>query len=65
MTDTNKLDEFHANEALDRCSIIGGMIDDLLLEHPFIKHNLEVYKLIEKAQVSLGEAYQMIGAKHL
>lgn len=49
------LDEFHAHEALDRMNLICSMIDDFILEHPWIKAHSKIQAKIGIAQKILGE----------
>lgn len=62
MPPTNNLDKFSVHEAMDRCHIVGCLIDDTLLYHPVVKCNPELYKLISKASKAIGDAYQLAGS---
>ena len=56
-----KLDAFHRHEALDRSHVILLMLEEVLLQHPFIKANPEISQKLEEAGSYLAQAYQMIG----
>jgi hypothetical protein len=60
-----KLDEFHAHEALDRVHIVMIMIDEILSKHPYIEEDKDIKQAIEDAADHLAKAYQLIGQKHL
>ena len=57
-----KLNPGHAHEALDRCHIILYILDDHLLNHPYVQSDSEVLKEVDAASKHLGKAYQLIGA---
>jgi hypothetical protein len=54
-------DKYHAHEALDRCSIVVGMIDDLLITHPFVVDHPEILAKLEHLAEELAQVYQDIG----
>lgn len=57
----NKLGEFHYHEALDRCYILCGQVDEHLAEHPVVKKHKKIKKNVKKAVTLLAESYQLIG----
>ena len=57
-----KLNPGHAHEALDRCHVILYILDDHLLNHPYVQSDSEVLKEVDAASKHLGKAYQLIGA---
>lgn len=60
----SKLDKYHYHELLDRLHVIMSNIDTHLTQHPVLELEPEVSKLVEEAQTTLWEAYQLIGDKH-
>ena len=60
----DKLDKFHYHELLDRLHVIMTNIDTHLTQHPVLELETEVNNLVEEAQTTLWEAYQLIGDKH-
>lgn len=64
-----RIDPYLAHEALDRCHVIACLLDDHLIQHPFVQQDNDVRKLLCAASDALGAAYQMIGgsrrSKHL
>ena len=59
----NKINEGHYVEALDRLFLVTDIMDCYLMEHPVIKKNKEIKKLIEFSIINLLEAYQRVGNK--
>ena len=59
----DKLDKYHYHELLDRLHVIMSNIDTHLTQHPVLELETEVNNLVEKAQTTLWEAYQLIGDK--
>ena len=62
---TKLLDQFHYHEALDRVHVVMEMMDTHIHQHPVCKINKDISKLVEEAQTSLYQAYQLIGEKSL
>ena len=62
---TQKLDQFHQHEALDRCSVFINIIESELLRHEFVQAHKKIKRLVESAANDLAQAYQLIGAKEL
>lgn len=64
MSEEKKLniDEFHHYGALDRASLFATLVEQQLLDEPFVKMVPEIYELIEKSVELLNEAYMKIGA---
>ena len=60
----DKLDKYHYHELLDRLHVIMSNIDTHLTQHPVLELETEVNNLVEEAQTTLWEAYQLIGDKH-
>ena len=62
-----KKPNYYAHEALDRTHVVRDQVYEYLLSHYYIQQskNKKIRKKIEKAAKLLGEAYQMIGVKHL
>ena len=56
-----KLNPGHAHEALDRCHVLLCMLNDHLLQHPYVESDAEVRREVEAAGKALGRAYQLIG----
>lgn len=54
-------DPFYRHEALDRTHMIATMVDDHLLQHPWVKLNKSVSGKIESALMILADVYQEIG----
>jgi hypothetical protein len=59
----DKLDKYHYHELLDRLHVIMSNIDTHLTQHPVLELETEVNNLVEEAQTTLWEAYQLIGDK--
>jgi len=59
-----KIDQFLVHEALDRCHVINCLLDDHLIQHPFVQQDEEVLRLLCAAGDAIGVAYQMIGNYH-
>lgn len=57
----NELDDFHYHEALDRLTIIGEMIERLLIDHPVLEEHRDLRDTVEKAEDLIGDAYLSIG----
>ena len=55
------LDKFHRHEALDRAHSILVMIDQLLLDHPFVARHAHIAAYIGQASEMLSVACQAIG----
>ena len=51
----------HAHEALDRCHVLLCMLNDHLLQHPYVESDEDVRREVEAASKALGRAYQLIG----
>lgn len=49
------------HELLDRSSIILGMWDDYIIEHPSLVRNRELWELAMKIESDLSDFYQRIG----
>ena len=58
-------DPFYRHEALDRTHMIATMVDDHLLQHPWVKLNKSVSDKIESALMILADVYQEIGQHSL
>lgn len=56
---------FGCHELLDRTSLIAGMVEEHVLNHPACARNRDWYALAEKAAAALHELYQRVGAEHL
>lgn len=63
MIPSDKLDEFHYHELLDRLHVIMTECDSHLLHHPVTPHEIEVEQHIQSALNHLMKAYQIIGNK--
>lgn len=50
-------------EALDRTHLVLAIIDEHLIDHPFIDENEDIKRLFEDASDLMATAYQLIGAK--
>lgn len=66
--DNNGLDQvrndpFYIHEALDRTHMVASILDDHLLQHPWVKLNKSVSDKLTTALSLLAEAYQEIGQK--
>ena len=57
----SKLAELYYHEALDRCWMIGDILQDHLAEEPVVKKHKKIKKKVKKASRLLAEAYQLIG----
>jgi hypothetical protein len=58
---SEKTNEFHKHEVLDRLHIQQCNLEEHLLTHPFVEQTPELKTLIEEAQNALGKAYQLAG----
>lgn len=56
-----KINKGHYLELLDRLHVQCCSVEDHLLGHPLTDKHEDVKLLIEKALVSLAEAYQIVG----
>jgi hypothetical protein len=56
--------EYLNHEALDRTSVIQGLVENSLLDHPSISMNAEWRKLAEDASDALHKLYQRIDGVH-
>lgn len=61
----NQINDGHYLELMDRLFIQTCMIEDHLSKHPLTKEIKKVKKLIDKAGMSLAEAYQIVGHESL
>lgn len=61
ISNKHKLTELHYHEALDRASILLDGIDRNLIQHPVVKLDKEVAKLVEEAANKMAEVYQLLG----
>jgi hypothetical protein len=59
----NKINDGHFLELMDRLHVQTCMIEDHLVNHPLTKKIKKVKKLINHANMSLMEAYQIVGNK--
>lgn len=59
----NKLNDGHYVEAFDRLFLITEMMDRFLMEHPVIRKNKDIKKLVEFSIINLMEAYARVGKK--
>lgn len=59
----NKINDGHYVEALDRLFLVTDIMDCYLMEHPVIKKNKNIKKLVEFSIINLLEAYQRVGNK--
>jgi len=64
--DNNGLDQvrndpFYRHEALDRTHMVACMLDEHVLQHPWVKINKSVSDKIDAALMLLADAYQEIG----
>jgi hypothetical protein len=59
------LDAFHAHEALDRLHVVLVMIDEILVDHPYIAARPEIGKHLALAESALGAAYQAVAREHM
>lgn len=57
----NKINDGHYLELMDRLWVQTCIIEDHLRKHPLTKKLKKVRKLIDKAGLSLAEAYQIVG----
>jgi hypothetical protein len=57
----NQINDGHYLELMDRLYIQTSSIENYLMTHPLTKKNKKVRKLIDKAGMSLAEAYQIVG----
>lgn len=60
-----EIDEYHVHEAMDRCHVLACMLDDHLIQHPYVQQDSDVRKLLCAASDAIGAAYQMIGGSRL
>jgi hypothetical protein len=57
----HEINDGHYLELMDRLYVQTCMIEDHLASHPLTKKLKKVRKLIDKAGMSLAEAYQIVG----
>ena len=62
---SEQIDEYHVHEAMDRCSLIASIIEDHLMQHPYVQQNADVRKLLCAASEAINDAYQLIGESHI
>jgi hypothetical protein len=55
-------DKFHTHEALDRASLARDMVEDFLVDHPFIVEHPAIRDKVDHVVSSLAEIYQDIAA---
>lgn len=60
-----KSDDYDRHEALDRSYMLMQMIEQHLLEHPYIQADPMLTETAEHICTSLMHIYQAIGRKHL
>lgn len=60
-----KSDDYDRHEALDRTWMIMQMVEQHLLEHPYIQADLMLTENIEHVCTTLMHVYQTIGKEHL
>ena len=58
---TQSINPGHAHEALDRCHVLLCMLNDHLLQHPYVESDADVRREVEAASDALSKAYQLIG----
>lgn len=59
----NIINKGHYLELMDRLHIVMMNIQDHILNHPLTENESYIRKKIEKAQIELWEAYQLVGNK--
>lgn len=57
----NKINDGHYVEALDRLNLIADMMERHLTDHPVIRKNKDIQKLIDFSIINIMEAYQRVG----
>lgn len=62
---SEKLDDYHRHEALDRSNMLANMVASWLMEHPYIESNPPLARKAEDAFDALYALYQAIGLGHL
>ncbi|QIM51608.1 hypothetical protein [Hydrogenophaga crocea] len=63
MSEEHKLDKFHKHEALDRAWIMFQMVNDWLVDHPYIEADAVLSPMAGAASQALWNLYQEIGAR--
>ena len=58
---TQSINPSHAHEALDRCHVLLCVLNDHLLQHPYVESDADVRREVEAASDALSKAYQLIG----
>lgn len=58
----NKINDGYYVEALDRLFLVTDMMDRFLMDHPVIRQDEEIKKLVKFSIINLLEAYQKIGS---
>jgi hypothetical protein len=53
----------HYHELLDRCATTGGIVEDVLLNHPLVETTPKYKKKIERAIELIAEVYVHVGDK--
>lgn len=56
---------FGCHEALHMASVLAGMVDDQLCEHPAIQQRPDWQTLADRAREALSDLYQAIGQEHV
>jgi hypothetical protein len=59
----NIINKGHYLELMDRLHIVMMNIQDHIISHPLTENESYIRKKIEKAQIELWEAYQLVGNK--
>ena len=64
-TDRYKPGSFGCHEALHLTSVLAGLVEEQLVNHPAVQMSQQWRLKAEKAACLLHELYQDIGSKHL
>lgn len=59
----SNINDGHYLELMDRIHIVMMNVQGHLIEHPLSEHHPDIIKKLEKAQLKLWEAYQLVGEK--
>jgi len=56
-----KPDKFHYHELTDRLHMLTSMVDEYLMGHPVCEAHGNIKQLVQQAEDTLWEAYQLVG----
>jgi hypothetical protein len=60
-----KLDEFHAHEALDRAAMLAGLFEGWVQQHPYVEADPELTAKADTVMRAMSDFHQAVGRKAL